>query len=71
MAIEGNGFFGVMTAAGDLLLTRNGAFSMSADGALTDGEGNGLVYESYVPAGSIGSYDGVSISEKWCHLRAE
>jgi len=63
MAIEGNGFFGVMTAAGDLLLTRNGAFSMSADGALTDGEENGLVYESYVPAGSIGSYDGVSISE--------
>ena len=36
---------------------------MSADGALTDGEGNGLVYESYVPAGSIGSYEGVSISE--------
>lgn len=63
MAVEGSGFFGLMTPGGELLLTRNGAFSMSADGVLTDGEGNGVVYEAYLPAGSFRDFADISIAD--------
>jgi flagellar basal-body rod protein FlgF len=40
VAIQGNGWFSVQTPEGEEALTRNGNFTMSADGALQDSKGN-------------------------------
>jgi len=40
LALEGEGFFTVQNANGEELLTRNGSFSVNADGYLTDTAGN-------------------------------
>lgn len=63
MAVEGPGFFGVMTSEGELLLTRNGAFTRTPDGMITDGDGHRLVYESYAEESAWGSPDRITIRE--------
>jgi flagellar basal-body rod protein FlgF len=40
LAITGDGFFTVQNGDGDMLLTRNGEFSINSDGLLTDTQGN-------------------------------
>ncbi|MBT1450797.1 flagellar basal-body rod protein FlgF [Glaciecola sp. XM2] len=40
VAVQGNGWFSVQTPEGEEALTRNGNFTMSADGALQDSKGN-------------------------------
>lgn len=49
LAVEGRGFFGVVSQEGDLMLTRNGAFHQNADGSVTDDAGNLLSMELSVP----------------------
>jgi len=49
MAVEGKGFFGVVTKEGNLVLTRNGGFHMNADFSITDDAGNQLSMETYLP----------------------
>lgn len=49
LAIEGRGFFGVVTSEGNLMLTRNGAFHQNADHSITDDQGNLLGMELTVP----------------------
>ena len=43
LAIEGQGFFGLTDESGNVFFTRNGAFQLSQDGALTDKEGNPVI----------------------------
>ena len=49
MAIDGNGFFGVESESGKLMLTRNGAFHQNADNSISDASGNRLSMDCYVP----------------------
>jgi len=49
MALEGRGFFGVVSPEGDLTLTRNGGFHQNGDNSITDDSGNLLSMECYVP----------------------
>jgi flagellar basal-body rod protein FlgG len=49
MALEGRGFFGVVSQQGELMLTRNGAFHQNADNSVTDDSGNRLSMDCYVP----------------------
>jgi flagellar basal-body rod protein FlgF len=46
VAIQGNGWFSVMTAQGEEAMTRNGSFTMTADGALQDPKGNLVMGEN-------------------------
>ncbi|MDR7869581.1 MAG: flagellar hook-basal body protein [Tissierellaceae bacterium] len=39
MAIEGQGFFGVLDGEGNMTLTRNGSFNMNPDGSITNDDG--------------------------------
>lgn len=39
MAIEGQGFFGVLDGEGNQLLTRNGSYHLNPDGSVVNGEG--------------------------------
>lgn len=50
LALEGEGFFGVLLENGTLALTRNGAFQRGADGMLTDSQGHPLVVDEAIPA---------------------
>lgn len=49
MAIEGEGFFGVQDENGNLFLTRDGGFTLDAEGQLVDARGNRVVMELYSP----------------------
>jgi len=40
MAVQGDGWFAVQTPEGEEVMTRNGNFSMTAEGALQDSKGN-------------------------------
>ncbi len=51
LAIEGDGYFRVTLPDGQAALTRNGAFSLDAQGSITDGEGNLLDPPLKIPAG--------------------
>jgi flagellar basal-body rod protein FlgG len=51
MALEGRGFFGVVSPEGELTLTRNGGFHQNGDNSITDDSGNLLSMECYVPFG--------------------
>ena len=42
LAIQGEGYFGVLNDAGDMLLTRSGKFFLSESGQLVDDQGNRL-----------------------------
>lgn len=61
MALEGRGFFGVVSQDGELMLTRNGAFHQNADNSITDDSGNRLSMECYVPPGQWPQGSEVSI----------
>lgn len=45
-AIQGNGWFSVMTPRGEEAMTRNGSFNMTVDGALQDSKGNIVMGEN-------------------------
>lgn len=47
LAIGGEGFFGIEDQNGDILLTRNGAFTWDGDGWLVDSLGNHVLVEMY------------------------
>ncbi|HHY81532.1 MAG TPA: flagellar hook-basal body complex protein [Clostridiales bacterium] len=47
LAIEGGGFFGVQDENGEILLTRNGAFTLDGDGFLVDSSGKHVLMEIY------------------------
>ncbi len=49
LAIEGDGFFQVRTATGQLALTRAGSFNVDANGQLVDPSGNQLVPPVRIP----------------------
>lgn len=49
MAIQGNGFFGVLSQNGDLALTRNGEFQMNSDMSVSDANGNLLDIDFNLP----------------------
>src|SRR5690554_839872 len=57
LAIEGEGFFGVESENGVVYLTRNGAFSLDANGNLVDSNGYQLVLDSYVPLSQFSGED--------------
>ncbi len=49
LAIEGEGFFGIQDANGNLLLTRDGGFTLDAQGQLVDARGNLVSLDLYSP----------------------
>jgi flagellar basal-body rod protein FlgG len=51
LAIEGDGYFQITRANGQLALTRDGAFAVDASGSITNAEGNQLVPPIKLPAG--------------------
>jgi len=51
LAIEGDGYFRITLPNGQAALTRNGAFSLNAQGSITDAEGNLLDPPLKIPAG--------------------
>jgi flagellar basal-body rod protein FlgG len=55
MAIEGEGYFQVTRAGGQLALTRSGSFRVDASGTITDPHGNRLSPPIKLPAGVVGS----------------
>ena len=59
-AVDGNGFFGVRTAAG-VEYTRNGQFSVSNQGLLVDQTGNEVLSQAGAPI-KVGSSDSVPTS---------
>ena len=63
LAIEGEGFFGVESENGVVYLTRNGAFSLDANGNLVDSNGYQLVLDSYVPLSQFSGED-IAIDER-------
>lgn len=63
LAIEGEGFFGIQSENGVVYLTRNGAFSLDADGNLVDSKGNHLVLEIYLPLSQFSAED-IAIDER-------
>jgi len=46
VAIQGNGWFSVQTAQGEEAMTRNGSFTLTADGGLQDSKGNLVMGEN-------------------------
>lgn len=52
LALEGEGFFGVLLEEGTLALTRNGAFVRGADGQVMDSQGHPLVIDAFLPEAS-------------------
>lgn len=62
LAIEGDGFFGVESENGELYLTRNGAFSLDADGNLVDSLGKHVSMDLYSPLSQWS--DNISIDER-------
>lgn len=64
LAVEGRGFFGVVSPEGDLMLTRNGAFHQNADHSVTDDSGNLLSMEITVPLTQWPEGTAVRISEE-------
>lgn len=55
LAIEGDGYFQVTQANGQVALTRNGAFGVDASGAITAANGNLLAPPIKLPAGVAAS----------------
>jgi flagellar basal-body rod protein FlgG len=55
VAIQGQGYFQVRRADGQLVLTRNGAFNVDARGRLTDSNGDLVVPGLTIPAGADAS----------------
>jgi flagellar basal-body rod protein FlgG len=51
LAIQGDGYFEVTQANGQVALTRDGSFGVDASGTITNGEGNRLVPPIKLPAG--------------------
>jgi flagellar basal-body rod protein FlgG len=51
LAIEGEGYFQVKSAGGQTALTRNGGFSVDANGTIVDAQGNTLEPPIKLPAG--------------------
>ncbi len=49
LAIEGNGFFGVIDDSGNISLTRNGGFHRNEDNSITDDRGNRLSININIP----------------------
>ena len=62
MAIEGNGFFGVIDRNDDLVLTRNGEFHLNEDMTVSDSNGNFLDIDYNIPVNRWGNGE-ISISE--------
>jgi flagellar basal-body rod protein FlgG len=63
MALEGRGFFGVVSQQGELMLTRDGAFHQNADKSITDDSGNRISMDTYVPVEQWPQSSEVSISK--------
>jgi flagellar basal-body rod protein FlgG len=63
LAIEGRGFFGVQGRNGEILLTRDGAFSLDAEGRLADSAGNYVVMDMYVQNADLSGQE-ISIDER-------
>lgn len=61
MAIEGNGFFGVIDGDNNLMLTRNGSFHINEDKTISDENGYPLVVDYLIPVEEWGN-DKVQIS---------
>jgi flagellar basal-body rod protein FlgG len=59
LSIEGNGFFPIQMAGGQIGYTRDGTFHKDAAGKIVDKNGNSLIPEITIPANSTG----VSISD--------
>ena len=62
LAIVGEGFFGVQNENGEILLTRDGAFTWDGDGRLVDSLGNHVQVETYTQDYQIDE-DALSIDE--------
>src|SRR5690554_70933 len=62
MAIDGDGFFGVHDDNGNLLLTRDGSFTLDAQGQLVDARGNHVSMELNSPIG-IWKDNGIGIDD--------
>lgn len=54
LAIEGQGFFGVVDNEGNLMLTRNGNFHLDGNGNIVDSSGNYLDLDIIVPVDQWG-----------------
>ncbi|MGB3751167.1 MAG: flagellar basal-body rod protein FlgG [Arcobacteraceae bacterium] len=53
LAIQGNGFFQIITPQGETAYTRNGAFKLDKDGAMVNGSGYKLEPEIVIPSDLI------------------
>ena len=62
LAVEGRGFFGVLSPEGEMMLTRNGGFHKNADNSITDDNGNLLAMELFVPYDQWPAGEGYSVS---------
>ncbi len=60
LAIQGEGFFGVRDEGGNLLLTRDGAFTVDSNGQLVDSRGNPVVGEFKFP---LSQWKNIAIDE--------
>ena len=54
LAIEGQGFFGLTDENGNMFFTRDGAFQLSPNGALTDKQGNPVITQQPVNPDGMG-----------------
>lgn len=63
LAIEGEGFFGVQDANGEIYLTRDGGFTLDAQGQLVDSRGNQVIMDVYSPL-SQWKERGISINQE-------
>lgn len=54
LAIEGEGFFGLVDSEGNFTLTRNGNFQLDGDGNIVDSNGNYLDLDINIPVGQWG-----------------
>ncbi|HOB19108.1 MAG TPA: flagellar hook-basal body protein [Candidatus Atribacteria bacterium] len=61
LAIDGEGFFGLVDGNGGFYLTRDGAFRVDAEGRLTDSHGYYVVMDAYAPLSQYNDED-VTIS---------
>ncbi|MGI6537632.1 MAG: flagellar hook-basal body protein [Caldicoprobacterales bacterium] len=65
LAIQGRGFFGVQDPEGNVYLTRDGAFSIDANGNLVDSQGNLLIWYSFSDeAVHFGSKENITVDER-------
>lgn len=62
LAIAGNGFFGVTTADGERMLTRDGAFHLNTEGQIVNDRGDALELTNAMPVNGL-TLGEVSINE--------